>query len=47
MLTSFLDDYYEGNCDMFLLPFLLLMLDLVSIVGLELLQWLHWKHDFT
>jgi hypothetical protein len=47
MLTSFLDDYYEGKCDMFLLPFLLVMLDLVSIAGLELLRWLHWKHDFT
>jgi hypothetical protein len=52
MLTLFFDDYYEGKCDMFLsffdmLPFLLVMLDLVSIAGLELLQWLHWKHDFT
>jgi hypothetical protein len=52
MLTLFLDDDYEGKCDMFLsfvdiLPFLLVMLDLVSIAGLELLRWLHWKHDFT
>jgi hypothetical protein len=52
MLTLFLDDDYEGKCDMFLsffdiLPFLLVMLDLVSIEGLELLRWLHWKHDFT
>jgi hypothetical protein len=52
MLTLFLDDYYEGKCDMFLsfvylLPFLLVMLDLVSIAGLESLRWLHWKHDFT
>ena len=46
MLTLFLDDDYEGKCDMFLLPFLLVMLDLVSIEGLELLRWLHWKHDF-
>jgi hypothetical protein len=52
MLTLFLDDDYEGKCDMFLsffdiLPFLLVMFDFVSIVGLELLRWLHWKHDFT
>jgi hypothetical protein len=52
MLTLFLDDDYEGKCDMFLsfvdiLPFLLVMLDFVSIAGLELLRWLHWKHDFT
>jgi hypothetical protein len=52
MLTLFLDDDYEGKCDMFLsfadiLPFLLVILDLVSIAGLELLRWLHWKHDFT
>ena len=42
MLTLFLDDDYEGKCDMFLsfvdiLPVLLVMLDLVSIAGLELL----------
>jgi hypothetical protein len=52
MLTLFLYDDYEGKCDMFLsfvdlLPFLLVMLDLVSVAGLELLRWLHWKHDFT
>jgi hypothetical protein len=52
MLTLFLHDYYEGKCDMFLsfvdiLPFLLLTLDLVFVAGLELLRWLHWKHDFT
>jgi hypothetical protein len=52
MLTLFLDDDYEGKCDMFLsfvdiLPFFLIMLDLVFIAGLELLRWLHWKHDFT
>jgi hypothetical protein len=52
MLTLFLDDDYEGKCDMFLsfvdiLPFLLIMFDFVSIAGLELLRWLHWKHDFT
>jgi hypothetical protein len=51
MVTLFLDDDYEGKCDMFLsfvdiLPFLLVMIDLVSIAGLELLRWLHWKHDF-
>jgi hypothetical protein len=42
MLTLFLDDDYEGKCDMFLsffdiLPFLLVMFDFVSIAGLELL----------
>ena len=52
MLTLFLDDDYEGKCDMFLsffdiLPFLLIMFDFVSVARLELLQWLHWKHDFT
>jgi hypothetical protein len=52
MLTLFLDDDYEGKCDMFLsfvdiLPFFLIMLDLVFIAGLESLRWLHWKHDFT
>jgi hypothetical protein len=52
MLTLFLHDYYEGKCDMFLsfvdiLPFFLIMLDLVFIAGLKLLRWLHWKHDFT
>jgi hypothetical protein len=49
MLTLFLDDDYEGKCDMFvhILPFFLIMLDLVFIAGLELLRWLHWKHDFT
>jgi hypothetical protein len=52
MLTLFLDVDYEGKSDMFLsfvdiLPFFLMMLDLVFIAGLELLRWLHWKHDFT
>jgi hypothetical protein len=52
MLTLFLDVDYEGKHDMFLsfvdiLPFLLLTLDLVFIAGLELLRWLHWKHDYT
>jgi hypothetical protein len=52
MLTLFLDVDYEGKCDMFLsfvdiLPFFLIMLDLVFIAGLKLLRWLHWKHDFT
>ena len=52
MLTLFLDVDYEGKHDMFLsnvdiIPFLLVTLDLVFIVGLELLRWLHWKHDFT
>jgi hypothetical protein len=52
MLTLFLDVDYEGKHDMFLsfvdiLPFLLVTLDLVSIAGLELFRWLHWKHDFT
>ena len=50
MLTLFLD--VEGKRDMFLsfvdlLPFFLMTLDLVFIAGLELLRWLHWKHDFT
>ena len=52
MVTLFLDVDYEGKRDMFLsfvdiLPFLLVTLDLVFIAGLELLRWLHWKHDFT
>ena len=52
MLTLFLNDDYEGKCDIFMsffdiLPFLLVMFDFVSIAGLELLRWLHWKHDFT
>jgi hypothetical protein len=52
MLTLFLDVDYEGKRDMFLsfvdiLPFFLIMLDLVFIAGLKLLRWLHWKHDFT
>jgi hypothetical protein len=43
MLTLFLDDDFESKCDMFLpfvdiLPFLLVMLDLVSITGLDLLR---------
>ena len=52
MLSLFLHDYYKGKRDMFLsvvdiIPFLLVTLDLVFIAGLELLRWLHWKHDFT
>jgi hypothetical protein len=52
MVTLFLDVDYEGKHDMFLsfvdiLPFFFIMLDLVFIAGLELLRWLHWKHDFT
>jgi hypothetical protein len=52
MLTLFLNVDYEGKHDMFLsfvdiLPFFLMMLDLVFIAGLELLRWLHWKHDYT
>jgi hypothetical protein len=52
MLTLFLDVDYEGKRDMFLLfvdiiPFFLIMLDLVFIAGLKLLRWLHWKHDYT
>jgi hypothetical protein len=52
MLTLFLDVDYEGKRDMFLslvdlLPFFLMMLNLVFIAGLELLRWIHWKHDFT
>jgi hypothetical protein len=52
MLTFLLNDDYQGKYDIFLsffdiLPFVLVMFDFVSIAGLELLQWLHWKHDFT
>jgi hypothetical protein len=52
MLTLFLNNDYEGKCDIFMsffdiLPFLLVMFDFVSIAVLELLRWLHWKHDFT
>jgi hypothetical protein len=52
MLILFLDVDYKGKRDMFLsfvdiLPFFLIMLDLVFIAGLELLRWLHWKHDYT
>jgi hypothetical protein len=52
MLTLFLDVDYEGKRDMSLsfvdiLPFFLIMLHLVFIAGLELLRWLHWKHDYT
>jgi hypothetical protein len=51
-LTLFLDVDCEGKHDMFMsfvdiLPFFLMMLDLVFITGLKLLRWLHWKHDFT
>jgi hypothetical protein len=52
MLSLFLNDYDKGKYDVFLsyfniLPFLLLIFDFVFIAGLELLRWLHWKHDFT
>jgi hypothetical protein len=52
MLALFLNDGDNGKYDTLLLffdilPFLLLIFYLVSIVGLELLRWLHWKHDFT
>jgi hypothetical protein len=52
MLALFLNDDDKGKHDIFLLffvilPFLLVIFDFVSIVGLELLRWLHWKHDFT
>jgi hypothetical protein len=52
MLALFLNDDDKGEYDIFLsffdiLPFLLLICDFVSTVGLELLPWLHWKHDFT
>jgi hypothetical protein len=52
MLALFLNDDDKGKYDIFLLffnilPFLLVIFDLVSIAGLELLRWLHWKHDFT
>jgi hypothetical protein len=52
MLALFLNDDYKGKYDIFLsffdiLPFLLVIFDFVSIAGLELLRWLHWKHDFT
>jgi hypothetical protein len=52
MLSLFLNDDYEGKYDIFLsffdiLPFVLVIFDFVSIAGLELLRWLHWKHDFT
>jgi hypothetical protein len=51
MLALFLNDHYEGKYGIFLsffniLPFFLVIFDFVSIVGLELLRWLHWKHDF-
>jgi hypothetical protein len=52
MLALFLNDDDKGKYDIFLsffdiLPFLLVIFDFVSIAGLELLRWLHWKHDFT
>jgi hypothetical protein len=52
MLALFLNDDDKGKYDIFLsffniLPFLLLIFDFVSIAGLELLRWLHWKNDFT
>jgi hypothetical protein len=51
MLALLLNDDDKGEYDIFLLflyilPFLLVICDFVSTVGLELLQWLHWKHDF-
>jgi hypothetical protein len=52
MLSLFLNDGDKGKYDIFLLffdilPFLLVIFDLVFITGLELFRWLHWKHDFT
>jgi hypothetical protein len=52
MLALFLNDDDKGKYDIFLLffyilPFLLLIFYLVSIAGLKMLRWLHWKHDFT
>ena len=52
MLALFLNDDDKCEYDIFLLffdilPFLLVIFDFVSIAGLELLRWLHWKHDFT
>jgi hypothetical protein len=52
MLALFLNDDDKGEYDIFLsffniLPFLLVICDFASTVGLELLRWLHWKHDFT
>ena len=52
MLALFLNDNDKGRYDVFLsycdiLPFFLLIFDFVFIAGLELLRWLHWKHDFT
>jgi hypothetical protein len=52
MLTLFLDVDYEGKRDMSLSfvdipPFFLIVLHFVFIAGLELLRWLHWKHDYT
>ena len=52
MLDLFLNDDNKGKYDIFLsffdiLPFLLVIFDFVFIAGLELLRWLHWKHDFT
>jgi hypothetical protein len=52
MLALFLNDNDKGKYDIFLLffdilPFLLVIFYLVSIEGLKMLRWLHWKHDFT
>jgi hypothetical protein len=52
MLALFLNDDDKCKYDIFLLflyilPFLLVIFDLVSIARLELLRWLHWKHGFT
>jgi hypothetical protein len=52
MLALFLNDDDKGKYDIFLsffdvLPSLLVIFYFVSIAGLALLRWLHWKHDFT
>ena len=52
MLAVFLNDDDKGKYDIFLLffdilPFSLVIFDIVSFAGLELLRWLHWKHEFT
>ena len=52
MLTLFLKDDDKAKHDVLflyfdILPFVLLIFDFVFIAGLELLRWIHWKHDFT
>jgi len=52
MLALFLNNDDKGKYNIFLsffdvLPSLLVIFDFVPIAGLELLRWLHWKHDFT